>query len=112
MGFTDLVTPITSPDGKYRQFGENDSASNSSGYFFAALDAEADVAIVVADSHECLKTGALTSPSLLLYWHNFQNFVIQGCAEEEVDDLELLYGQREQVDALELVDLSFAHEAA
>ena len=46
--------------------------------------------VVVADSDEGLETGALTGTGLLLDRHDLQNLILEGGAQVEVDDFELL----------------------
>jgi len=106
VGFTDLVTPISSPNGNHRQLRQNNGSSDSSSYFLGALDTQTDVSIGVTDSNKCLETGSLPGTSLLLHGHDLQNLVLQGGPDEVIDDLELLDGQREQVDFLQGLDLS------
>ena len=43
MRFRNMRTPVSSPDGNDREFGHNDSSSDSSSDFFGALDTESDV---------------------------------------------------------------------
>ena len=94
MGLSDLVTPIASSDWDNGQLGEDDSSSNSGGDFLAALHTETDVSVVVADGHEGLEASSLTGTGLLLDGHDLQHLVLELSAQEEVDDLELLDGER------------------
>ena len=64
------------------------------GDLLGALDAEPDVAVVVPDGDERLEAGALSGARLLLHRHDLQHVVLEGGAQEEVDDLELLKGER------------------
>lgn len=41
-----------------------------------------------------LETSSLTGSRLLLHGHDLQNFIFQGRAQEEIDDLELLKDAR------------------
>ena len=109
MWFSDLVTPVSTTDWDNRQLGEDDSSTNSGGDFLAALNAETNVSVAVSDGDECLKASSLTGTGLLLDGHDLQNLVLQGAAKEMVDDLELLDGQRVQVDLLQWADLAVAH---
>lgn len=45
VGFTDLVTPVTSPDWHDRELGQNNGTTDSGGYLLGALHTETDVAI-------------------------------------------------------------------
>lgn len=107
MGLADLVAPVSSADGQHGQLSEDDGTADSRSHFLAALHTQTDVSVVVPNSHKGLETGTLTSTGLLLDRHDLEHLIVQRRAQEEVDDLELFDGQREQVDALELVDLSF-----
>ena len=49
MRFTKLVTPVTSSDWDNRELGKDDSATDGGGDFLGALDAKADVAVLVTD---------------------------------------------------------------
>jgi len=48
------------------------------------------VTVVVTDGDESLEPGPLTGAGLLLDGHDLQNLVLEGGAQEEVDDLKLL----------------------
>ena len=63
---------------------------NSGGNLLGALDAEPHVSVVIPDGDKGLETGALTGASLLLHRHDLQHIVLEGGAQEEVYDLELL----------------------
>lgn len=90
VGFADLVTPVTAADRDDGQFRRDDGATNGGGDFLGALDAEANVTVVVADSDERLEARALTGAGLLLDGHDLQDFVLERAAQQKVDDLELL----------------------
>lgn len=55
VGLTDLVTPVTSPDGDDGQLGQDDGSSDGSGYLFGALHPQAHVTVVVTDGNKGLK---------------------------------------------------------
>jgi len=42
-------------------------------------------------TNKSLETGTLTSSGLLLDGHDFENLILQGRSQKEVNDLELLY---------------------
>ena len=63
---------------------------NCSGDLLGALHTEPHVSVVVPDGDEGLETGALTGAGLLLHRHDLQHIVLEGGAQEEVYDLELL----------------------
>ena len=90
MGTTNLVTPETSSDGDDAQFGQDDGTTNGSGHFFGALDAQTDVSVVISDGDKGLEAGTLTGTSLFLHRHDFEDFVFQRGAQEEIDDFEFL----------------------
>lgn len=102
-------TPVTPTDGNDRKLGEDDGAADGGGDFLRALDTETDVTVEVTDGDEGLETGALTGLGLLLDGHNLHDLVLE-VREEEVDDLVLLDGEREEVDLLHGLDLSVLHE--
>ena len=59
-----------------------------------------------------LEASTLTGTGLLLDWLDLQDLVLEGGANEVIDDLELLDGEGEGVDLLEGVDLSLLDETA
>ena len=48
------------------------------------------MSVVVSDGDEGLEARALTGAGLLLHRHDLEHVVLEGGAQEEVDDLELL----------------------
>merc|ERR550525_2113966 len=112
VGFADLVTPEASSDGNNGELGQDDGSSDSSGHLFGALDTKTDMAVVVSDSYESLESSSLTSSGLLLDRHDLQNLVLQGRADEHVNDLVLFDGERVEVDLLQALDLSILHQTA
>jgi hypothetical protein len=111
VGFLNVVSPVTSSNGNDRQLGDNDGTSNSGSDFLGDLDTETDVTVKVTDGDESLESGSLTGRGLLLDGRDGHDFVLQG-RQELVDDLELLDGQREEVDLLHGLDLSVVDESA
>lgn len=73
MRLPDLVTPVSSPDGHDGQLGKDNGAANGRRHFLAALDAQADVAVLVTDGDERLETRPLTGARLLLHRHDLQH---------------------------------------
>jgi len=112
MRLSNLVTPEASPYRDNGQLGHDDSAPDGSSYLLGALNPEPHVAVVVADGNKGLEPGPLTSPSLLLHRHNLQHFVLQRGPDEEINNLVLLDGQREEVDFLQALDLSILDKSA
>jgi hypothetical protein len=112
VGFTDLVTPVTATDWNDRELGEDDGSADSGGDFLAALNSQTDVTVAVTDGDEGLEAGALTGTGLLLDGHDLQDLVLQGAAQEEIDDFALFDWERVQVDFLQRTDLSVAHQTA
>jgi hypothetical protein len=49
VGLADLVTPEASPDRDNGELCEDDGATNGSGHFLAALNAQTDVSVVVSN---------------------------------------------------------------
>eukprot|EP00262_Sarcandra_glabra_P013987 TRINITY_DN398_c0_g2_i1.p3 TRINITY_DN398_c0_g2~~TRINITY_DN398_c0_g2_i1.p3 ORF type:complete len:110 (+),score=14.56 TRINITY_DN398_c0_g2_i1:573-902(+) len=109
MRLPDLVPPVPPPNGNNRKFREYNRAANCGGDFFAALDAEADVAVAVADDDEGLEAGALAGARLFLDGHNFHDLVLELGAEEGFDDLVFFDGERVEVDLFEAADFAFFH---
>lgn len=54
VGLTDLVTPITSPDGDNGQLGQDDGPTDGCGHLFGALHPQTHMAIVVANGNKGL----------------------------------------------------------
>lgn len=107
---SDLVSPVSSSDRDNRQLGEDDGTANSGGHFLGALDSQTNVSLAVSDGDEGLEAGTLTSTGLFLDRHDLQDLILQiGATDEEVDDLALFNGEGEQVDLLQLQDLSIAY---
>ena len=88
--FADLVAPESPSDGNDGQLGEDDGASDGRGHLLAALDAQSDVSVGVADGHKSLESGALSGAGLLLHGHDLQHLVLESGADEKVDDFALL----------------------
>lgn len=109
MGLTKSRTPVTSSDGDDGELSEDDSTTDGGSDFLGALDTETDVTVEVTDSNESLEAGALTGTGLLLDGHDLHDFILE-LGEELVDDLELLDGEREEVDLLHGLDLSILYE--
>mmetsp|Transcript_40036 Transcript_40036/g.128063 ORF Transcript_40036/g.128063 Transcript_40036/m.128063 type:complete len:232 (-) Transcript_40036:14-709(-) len=112
MGLANGVTPVPTADRDNLQLGEDDGTADGGGNLLGALDAEADVAVEVTDNDEGLEAGALTGTGLLLHGHNLHHLVLEGSAEEELDDLVLLDGHGEEVDLLERLNLALGDETA
>ena len=55
------------------------------------------MAVVVPNGNEGLETSPLSSAGLLLHRHDLQNIILQGRAEKEVDNLELLKSNKTKV---------------
>jgi len=112
VGLADLVTPVTTTDGDNGELGGDDGATDGGGDFLGALDSEANVTVVVADSDERLEARALTGTGLLLNGHDLQHLVLQSSAQQKIDDLELLDGKGVEVDLLKGLDLAILDKAA
>lgn len=63
---TQVVAPVSSPDGQNAELGENDSRANGGSNLLGGLDSETDVALRVANDDNGLETGPLTGTGLLL----------------------------------------------
>merc|ERR1711874_687617 len=99
-----LVAPESSPHRNNGQLGEDDSTTDSSGHLLGTLHSQTNMAVVVTDSYESLEPSPLPRPGLLLHRHDLQHLVLEGGADEHVDDLVLLDRQREKVDLLQTLD--------
>ncbi len=64
------------------------------------------MSIAVSNSDKSLEASTLTSTGLLLDRHDLKHFILEGSADEEVDNFELLDRQGEEVDFLEGADFS------
>ena len=108
---TDLVTPVATAnwdDGKLSvDGGALDSISNFSG----SLDTETNVAILVTDSDDSLKAGALTGTSLLLDWLDLHDFVLELITKELINDLWFLDWDGVEEDFFDGLDLAIEDEA-
>merc|ERR1712243_326227 len=82
------------------------------GDFLGALDAQANVSIVVADGNKSLEASALSGAGLLLDGHNLQNLVLKVGSQERIDNLGFFDGEREEVNLLEGSDLLVLDEAS
>lgn len=56
MGFADLVTPVTPPDGDNGQLGQDDGATDGCCHLFGAFHSQTNVAIVVTNGDKSLLT--------------------------------------------------------
>lgn len=111
VGLTEVGTPVTPTDRNDGELSEDDGATDGSRDFLGALNTETDVAVEVADRNERLEARALTSTGLLLDGHDLHDLIFE-LGEEEIDDLVLLDGKREEVDLLHGLDLAVLHETA
>lgn len=112
MGGTSIETPVSSADGHEVHLGVDDAATDGSGNFLGSLDTKADVAIAVANCNVALEAGALTSSGLLLHGHDLHDLVLEGGADELVNDLVFLDGKGEKEDLLDGLDLAILDKAA
>jgi len=55
VGLSDLVTPVATSDGDDRELGQSYGTPDRGGHLLRALDAEANMSSVVADSNKSLK---------------------------------------------------------
>ena len=111
MRLTKVSTPVTSSYGDNGELGEDNGATDGGGDFLGAFYTETDVTVEVADGNEGLEARALAGTGLLLDGHNLHDLVLK-LGEEVVDDLELLDGEREEIDLLHGLDLAILNEAA
>jgi hypothetical protein len=114
VGETDLATPVTAAHGDDLHLRGEHAAANGVGHLLARLNTKADMPIKVADEHEGLEAGSLTSSRLLLHRLDLQNLVLElagtSSAEEKVNNLPLLHGHGEEVNVLDCLDLAGLHE--
>ena len=111
MGLVQNRTPVSTADGDDRELGKDDGTTDGSGDFLGALDTEADMAVRITNDDESLEAGALTGTSLLLDGHDFHDLVLE-VGKEEVDNLVLLDGKREEVDLLDRLNLAVLDETS
>ena len=109
VGFTDLVTPVTTTNWNDRELGQNNGTTNSSGNFFWTLDSQTNMTIVITNScwwnwleceneieinvkltNKSLEASTLTSSGLFLDRHDLQYLILKSSSKEEINDLELL----------------------
>ena len=112
MGRADLVAPVASSNRDDGKLGEDDGTTDGGGHFLAALDAQTNVSIGIADGDKGLKASALSRTGLLLNGHDLQHLVGEGRAEKVVNDFGLLDGQRKSVNLLKALDLAFEDQTA
>lgn len=113
VGLSEGGTPVATADRDDGSLGKSNSAADGVGNFARALDAEANVAVAVADGNEGLEARTLTGRGLLLDGHDLKDFVLEALdIEDSVNDFGLLDGEGEQVDLLEGSDELLLHEAA
>ena len=108
---TEVGTPVTATDGDDAELGDDDGGADSGSDFLGGLDAEADVALGVANEHNGLESGSLTGAGLLLHGLDLHDLILE-LGQEEVDNLVLLDGQGEEVDLLHGLDLAILDETA
>jgi len=106
VGFADFVSPESSPDWNYGQFGHYDSTTDSGSNLLTALDSKSHMTVVISNGHERLEPSSLSSPGLLLDRHDLQNFVLKRGSNEKINDLMLFDGEREEIDLLQGLDSS------
>jgi hypothetical protein len=92
---TDLVAPISLSDGDEVQFRHSDGALDGSLHFLVAFPAETEEVLFVSDDGVGFEAGALTGLGLLLDGLDFHDFLLDGGAEEGIDDFLLLDGDGE-----------------
>lgn len=68
MGFTDLVTPVSSPDRDDGQLGQDDGTTDGCGHLFGAFHTQTDVAVVVTNGDESLWTATAMMLQFNVWW--------------------------------------------
>lgn len=111
MGQTDVVAPVAATDRDDGELGNADGGADGTGNLLAALDTEADVAVVVTDDDECFEASALAGRSLLLHRGDLHDLVLE-VGEEVVHDLVFLDGHAEEVELLQAADAALLDQAA
>lgn len=66
MRLTEVGAPVAAADGDDGELGDDDGSADGSRDFLGGLDAEADVALGVANDDDGLESRALTGTGLLL----------------------------------------------
>lgn len=111
MGLADLVTPVTATHGHHGQLSHDDGTADGGGHLLGALHTETKMAVEVTNAHERLEAGTLTGTGLLLNGHDLHHLILEGRAEEELDNLVLLHGERVKVDLLDRLNLALLDQA-
>jgi hypothetical protein len=93
VGGASVGSPVSTADRDQVHLGVDDAASDGSGYLLGGFDTKTDVASSVADSDVALEAGALSGRCLLLDRHDLHHLVLEGGADEVVNNLELLDGE-------------------
>ena len=109
VGLSELCAPVPAADGDDAELCEDNGAADGGGHLLCALDAQAEVPVKVANGDKRLEARALTGARLLLHRHDLHDLVLE-LGEEQVDDLVLFDGEREEVDLLDGLDLAIADE--
>jgi len=112
MGLANLVTPVSTTNRDNRELGKNDSTTNSSSNFLAALNAKTDMTVIVTDDNEGFEPGTLSGAGLLLHGHDLHDLVLECASEEKLHNLVFFDREREEVDVLEGLDFSVLYESA
>ena len=112
MGSTGVGAPVSTTDGDQVHLSVDDAASDGSGNLLGSLDSEANVACSVTDSDVALEASALTGRCLLLHGHDLHDLVLEGGADEVINDLVLLDWEGEKEDLLDRLDLALLDQTA
>jgi hypothetical protein len=112
VGLADLCTPITTTHGDDIELGINKSTTDSSSNFLRTLHTETNVAVLITNNNEGLEASTLAGTSLLLDGGDLHDLLLQGRAQEVLNNLILLDWEGEKIDLLKGLDLSILYETA
>jgi len=111
VGETDVVTPISTTDGDNSKLSNLDSRADCSGNFLSTLAANTNVTVAITNDDVGLEASTLTGRSLLLNGGKTHDLILK-IREEVINNLVFLDGDGEEVELLNLLDLTVLHKTA
>jgi hypothetical protein len=112
VGGTRVGSPVSTANRDDAHLGVDNGTADSSCHLLRTLEAQTDVAVAVTHSDVRFEASALAGRSLLLHRHDLHHLVLEGGANEVINNLVLLDGEGEQEDLLNALDLSVLDKAA
>lgn len=89
LGLSHLVPPVALLLGDDGELSQNGGPSDGSGYLLRSLDTSSSMSVVIP---KCTEPGLLVSMDPLLHRHKLQIFLLEGCAQDKVNDFRFLDG--------------------